>query len=120
VQAYPLRPGPHPDPLTVIIECKGCWPDHLTTDLASQLVGKYLARPGRRAGIYLADYFDHKRWNNTKNNPGSRPHASHTLESVAETLSRIASEQARQKSVNVTTFVLDCRLPASAGGAAEQ
>jgi hypothetical protein len=113
VQAYPLRPCLHPDPLTVIIECKGCWHDHLTTDLASQLVGKYLARPGRHAGIYLAGYFDHKRWNNTKNNPGSRPHASHTLDSVAETLTRIASEQARLKSVDVTAFVLDCRLPAS-------
>jgi hypothetical protein len=114
VQAWPLRPGPHPDHLTVIIECKGCWHERLTTDLATQLAGRYLARPGRHAGIYLAGYFDHKRWNNTKGNPGSRPHASHTLDSVTRTLTRIASEQARLKSVDVTAFVLDCRLPASA------
>jgi hypothetical protein len=113
VQAYPLRQGPHPDPLTVILECKGCWNKNLTTDLASQLVGKYLARPGRRAGIYLAGYFDHRRWSNTKDNPGYRPHASHTLDSVTETLTRIASEQARMESVDVTAFVLDCRLPAA-------
>lgn len=111
VQAHPLRPGPDQDPLTVIIECKGCWNKHLTADLASQLVGKYLARPGRGAGIYLAGYFDHPRWDNRKGNPGYRPHTAHTLDTVTKTLNRIAADQTRRKSVNVTAFVLDCRLP---------
>lgn len=33
------------DPLTVVIECKGCWSDKLSTALADQLVRDYLRSP---------------------------------------------------------------------------
>jgi hypothetical protein len=111
VQARALSTDPQLEPLTVIIESKGCWNPDLDTDLSAQLVGKYLATPGRHAGIYLVGYFDNPRWNPNKN-PGRRPHTAHTLDSVTDSQTRIAREQAEQKSVTITAFVLDCRLAA--------
>jgi hypothetical protein len=114
VQANPLSAGPEPQPLTVIIECKGCWNDELTTGLSAQLVGKYLAMPGRNAGIYLVGYFDSPRWDHGR--PPKRKHLFHELTDLRAEQTRIAAEEAAQKSVSVTAFILDCRLPS--GGAA--
>jgi len=58
VQANPARREPNPRPLTVIIECKGCWNKDLDTAPSTQLV----AKPGSNAGIYLVGYFDNARW----------------------------------------------------------
>ena len=111
VQATPPRTDPDPEPLTVIIECKGCWNDGLDTDLSGQLVAKYLAKPGRNAGIYLVGYFDCARWDHVQH-PG-REHPAHELEEVRAGQTRIAREQTAQKSVNVAASILDCRLPTS-------
>ena len=111
VQATPPTTEPGQEPLTVIIECKGCWNNGLDTDLSGQLVAKYLAKPGRNAGIYLIGYFDCARWDHAQH-PG-REHPAHELEGVRADQTRIADEQAAQKSVSVAAFILDCRLPAS-------
>jgi hypothetical protein len=106
-----LRTEPDPEPLTVIIECKGCWNDDLGTALSAQLIARYLSMPGRNAGIYLVGYFDNARWDHRKH-PG-RNHPVHELEEVREEQTRIAREEGAQKSVSVTAFILDCRLPAA-------
>jgi hypothetical protein len=101
-----------PEPLTVIIECKGCWRSDLNTALATQLVAKYLAMPGRHAGIYLVGYFDNTRWNH-KLHPG-REHTAHDLEEITAEQTRIAREQTAQEGVTVTAYTLNCCLPAPA------
>jgi hypothetical protein len=109
VQA-PSRTEPDPSPLTVIIECKGCWNKDLDTALSTQLVAKYLSMPGSNAGIYLVGYFDNARWDHKKN-PG-REHAAHKLEGLRSGQVSLACEEAARKSVCITAFILDCRLPA--------
>jgi hypothetical protein len=102
-----------PDPLTVIIETKGCWNRELPTGLSAQLVEKYLLRPGRRAGIYLIGYFDDSAWAEDENGSRGRPHEKHSLESIQTGQSALAERERERKSVSVTAFVLDCRLPAT-------
>lgn len=118
VQANPRTPAPELEPLTVIIECKGCWNDDLTTALANQLVSQYLSTPGRNAGIYLVGYFDNPRWDHTAH-PG-REHTQHELEDIRAQQDNIAREQAAQKSVSVTAFILDCLLSARQASKAER
>lgn len=112
VQAGSAMSTGEPEPLTVIVECKGCWNREMPTGLDSQLVSKYLATPGRSAGIYLIGYFDCSRWNH-KMRPG-REHTSHELADVMAEHARIADLAAARESVPVTAFVLDCRLAGSA------
>lgn len=109
VQAYLPGTPTSMEPLTVIIECKGCWHDDLDGGLSDQLVDKYLPIPGSRAGIYLIGYFDSPRWDRAKH-PG-RQHSFHELDAIRADQERIARQEALQKSVIVSAFVLDCRLP---------
>ena len=110
VQASPVGTQPGAAPLTVIIECKGCWNADLDTALSAQLVAKYLSTPGRNSGIYLIGYFDNTRWDHSRH-PG-REHSAHQLEDIRAEQSRIAGEEAARKSVSVAACVIDCRLPA--------
>ena len=89
----------------MIIECKGCWNSGLATALSSQLVDQYLSQPGRNAGIYLVGYFDNGRWNHEKH-PG-REHTAHSITDVRAQQERNARNAATDKSVDVTSFILD-------------
>jgi hypothetical protein len=109
VQANPSTPGTDAEPLTVIIECKGCWNSSLATALSNQLVDQYLSQPGRNAGIYLVGYFDNGRWDHQKH-PG-REHTAHAIDDVRVQQEKSARDVATQKSAFVTSFILDCRLP---------
>ena len=102
-----------PEPLTVIIETKGCWNHELPTGLSAQLVEKYLLRPGKRAGIYLVGYFDDDAWAEDEGGNRGRPHEKHSLKSIQVAQGAIAEREREQKSVSVSSFVLDCRLPAA-------
>ncbi|MGA2829272.1 MAG: hypothetical protein ABSF03_24530, partial [Streptosporangiaceae bacterium] len=117
VQANPSRTELDPRPLTVIIECKGCWNKDLDTALSTQLVAKYLSIPDGNAGIYMVGYFDNARWDHKKN-PG-REHAAHKLEELRREQTSLAREEAARKSVGVTAFILDCRLPAGHAAAVQ-
>lgn len=97
------------DPLTVVIECKGCWNRDLPTALADQLVRDYL-RTARTAGIYLIGYFDCPRWN--QDNARKR-HRAHTIEALQQEQDARAQEQRDHHGAIVTARILDCRLPAT-------
>ena len=104
IQAQAAQGPSGPHPLTAVIECKGCWNSGLRTDLANQLVERYLTAPNQ-AGIYLVAYFDDNgRWR--KDNRSSHSHA---IDQLRADLSEIAAEQERSRPVSV----LNCRLPAS-------
>ncbi|GGR35507.1 hypothetical protein GCM10010251_59830 [Streptomyces aurantiogriseus] len=100
------------DPLTVVIECKGCWNKDLATALADQLVGDYLRTP-RTAGIYLIGYFDCDRWNHDERGKRHRAPRDHTILSVQHEQDARAQEQRDQHGAIVAARVLDCRLPGS-------
>ena len=54
------------NPLTVVIEVKGCWNRDLSTSIGKQLVGKYLIPKSWRYGIYFIGWFrvnSTVRWN---------------------------------------------------------
>jgi hypothetical protein len=78
IQAAAPQGPAEPDPLTVMVETKGCWNPELPTGLAVQLVDKYLMHPGQHAGIYLIGYFDDPaRCRDSHAQPG-RKHGPHT------------------------------------------
>ena len=51
-----------PEAIQVIIETKGCWNQHLYTDMQSQLVERYLADNQCQHGLYLVGYFYCESW----------------------------------------------------------
>lgn len=107
IEAHDPTGPPDPHPLTVVIECKGCWNRKLMTELAAQLVDKYLTAPNR-AGLYLVAYFDDpSRWRSS-----GREHQPHTFDQLRIDLALAAAEQERAKQVSVRAMVLDCRMPA--------
>jgi hypothetical protein len=91
------------EPVTVVIEAKGCWHSALSTALADQLVTRYLRRP-RTAGIYLVGFFDCDQWNSEH-----RPRCSsgHTHQQIEQEQQKLAAEQ----DALVRARVLDCRPP---------
>ncbi|WP_346089106.1 hypothetical protein [Streptomyces erythrogriseus] len=100
------------DPLTVVIECKGCWNQDLPTALAGQLVHNYLRTP-RTAGIYLIGYFDCPRWNSDDRQRRHRT-PNHTMQALQQEQNERAQEQRDQHGAVVTARILDCRLPETA------
>jgi hypothetical protein len=117
VQASASKTELDPAPLTVIVECKGCWNKDLDAALSTQLVDKYLSMPGRNAGIYMVGYFDNAHWDHKKN-PG-REHAAHDLDTLRGEQAALARAEAARKAVSVTAFILDCRLPAGPAAASQ-
>ncbi|MEU1591282.1 hypothetical protein ABZ468_00110 [Streptomyces sp. NPDC005708] len=97
-------------PLTVIIECKGCWNQDLPTALADQLVRDYLRTP-YTAGIYLIGYFDCDRWSPEERGKRHRAARNHTISSLQREQDARAQEQRDQQGAIVTAKVIDCRLP---------
>jgi hypothetical protein len=76
--------------------------------LSTQLVDRYLTRPGLHAGIYLIGYFHSPLWTRDDN----RKHPDHLSDLRAEQAKTAASE-AEQKAVCVAAFILDLQLTAS-------
>ena len=53
------------DPLTAVIEVKGCWNRGLLTGLSEQLVSDYMVNLRAPVGIYLVGWFDPAKWDET-------------------------------------------------------
>ena len=110
IEAHPASGPRDPNPLTVVIESKGCWNNDLDTGLRQQLVAKYLEKPGKRAGIYLIAYFDDPVWKRDKRE--SRKHAGYTIDAILQRQLALAAEAVNASpGLAVTAMVLDCRLP---------
>ncbi|MEV6534160.1 hypothetical protein AB0M86_31955 [Streptomyces sp. NPDC051639] len=96
-------PSHHTEPITVVIESKGCWNRELPTALADQLVARYLRRP-RTAGILLVGFFDCDLWHSAARR---RCSPRHTRQQIEHEQQRLAA----QHDVAVRAKVLDCRPP---------
>lgn len=104
-------------PLTVIIEVKGCWNPEISTGIGQQLAPYLQPRPGW-AGIFLVGYFhapgrEHERYTGTKGTAGKTGHRrrhrtrkGHTAEQVLADLRR---QQAAAAAADIHVRVL--RLP---------
>lgn len=57
------RPGGEAfEPITAVIEAKGCWNDDIFTALEAQLVREYMIRLRAQAGIFLVGWFETDKW----------------------------------------------------------
>ncbi|MFC9463183.1 NACHT domain-containing protein [Streptomyces coelicoflavus] len=92
-----------PAPVTVVIECKGCWNPTLPTALTDQLVARYL-RHSRTAGILLVGFFDCDIWDANRRPVCSPAHSREQMEQQQH-------QQAAAHRLPVQAKVLDCRPP---------
>jgi hypothetical protein len=66
------------DPLSAVIEVKGCWNRDLFTALDAQLIRDYMVDLRAPVGIYLVGWFDNAQWDNTDYRLGQVPKATIT------------------------------------------
>ncbi|OYQ62068.1 hypothetical protein B9G53_24055 [Pseudanabaena sp. SR411] len=92
------------DPITVIIETKGCWHGELDEAMQTQLVDRYLKDNTCQYGLYLIGWFYCTHWDSRK---AKSPKIS--LEEAREQFAKQA-ESLSQGSVNVKSFVLNASL----------
>lgn len=96
------------EPVTVVIESKGCWNQELSKSLKEQLIDKYLIDERHRHGIYLIGWFMCEKWDSADYRKGRAP--SMEIGDARE----LFSQQAEDNSdgfINVRSYVMDVRLP---------
>jgi len=107
------------EPISVIIEAKGCWNKQLGTSLRTQLSEHYLKRHGNAAGIYLIGHFDSDYWtkgnqpkNDTKEKEkekDSRRHRRHSPAKLRDEQQHLANGVIEQTGYDIRVCVLNCR-----------
>lgn len=100
------------DPLTVIVEVKGCWHPDLETAMINQLVDRYLQPASLRHGLYLIGWFNVEAWD-----PSDR-RRQRAAKFEFEPLQQRMNEQADglvQRGLVVRSVILDASLPSDAG-----
>jgi hypothetical protein len=97
------------DPITAVIETKGCWNDQLFTALQEQLLKKYMIPLRAPVGVYLVFWFDTATWDPEDNRRNRVPKM--TIEEVRGRLDRQAAEL--PQGFIVRPIVLECRVPKS-------
>jgi glycosyltransferase involved in cell wall biosynthesis len=95
------------DPLTAVIETKGCWNRELYTAIDPQLVADYMVNLRAPVGIYLVGWFDNAQWDNTDYRRGQVPKA--TIAEVRKRLDQQAA--AAPEGFQVRAMVLDIKPP---------
>jgi hypothetical protein len=108
VSALRRRPdGETYDPVSAIIETKGCWNDELFTALEAQLFRDYMVRLRAHAGVYLVAWFETDKWD---------PADGRRKAALKLSLDGARAELERQASVLpagiiVRSVVIECRVP---------
>ena len=95
------------DPLSAVIEVKGCWNRDLFTALDAQLIRDYMVDLRAPVGIYLVGWFDNAQWDNTDYRLGQVPKA--TINEVQVHLDQQAA--AAPEGFRVRAVVLEIRAP---------
>lgn len=98
------------DPITVVIEVKGCWNPQMAQAMETQLVEKYLKGQSNTStyGLYLVGWFDCTSWHPSDHR--RKQCQKLTLEKLQIQLERQASKLTNA-GLQVTAFVLDAGLP---------
>ena len=108
IEAFKKNPdGTSYDPITVVIEVKGCWNSQMAQSMEIQLVQEYLSNTVTY-GLYLVGWFDCTSWHPSDHR--RKQCRKLTLEKLQLQLEKQASELSRA-GLQVTTFVLDAGLP---------
>lgn len=110
INTFRLRAdGSEFDPITAVVEVKGCWNRQLPTAMEAQLVNQYLSPldVGRAIGIYLVGFFNCTTW--FENDPRKRGCRDSSINELRAQLDQQALDLA--EGVCVRAFVLDARLP---------
>jgi hypothetical protein len=95
------------DPITAVIETKGCWNRELYTAIGTQLVGDYMVNLRAPVGIYLVGWFNKTLWDTTDSRRGR---VSDTP--IAEVRNRLDQQAAAApEGFQVRAIVLDIRAP---------
>jgi len=105
------RNGEGVEPITAIIETKGCWDGDLDQAMETQLVGKYLRENACPYGVYLVGWFDCDRW--TGDHPARSACPPYRIEDARRRFDEQASSISRGDAathLDVRAYVLDARL----------
>jgi hypothetical protein len=95
------------DPITAVIETKGCWNSELFTALEEQLFRDYMIRLRAQVGIYLVGWFDADKWDPEDNRRNRVP--SIPIRDVHADLDRRAA--GLPQGFAVRPIILECRVP---------
>lgn len=95
------------DPITAVIEAKGCWNAELFTALEEQLVRDYMIRLQASVGIYLVGWFDKTQWDGTDSRRRKVPPV--TIDQVRDRLNQQAA--AAPNGFQVRAVVLEIKAP---------
>ncbi|KKM86945.1 hypothetical protein LCGC14_1273920 [marine sediment metagenome] len=109
ITAFKAGPGGQViEPITVIIEAKGCWHRDLETAIETQLVDRYLLQHHSPYGVYLVGWYRCERW--TGENPNIRQCPTYDIAEARTRLTRKAEELSARGDAIVQAYVLDARL----------
>src|SRR6266404_4534364 len=109
INAVRRRPGGEAfDPITAVIEAKGCWNDELFTALEAQLVREYMVRLRAQAGVYLVGWFEADKWDPADGRRKTVPKMS-----VDDVRAKLEGQAAGlPEGIIVRPVVVECRTPA--------
>lgn len=100
-------PGQPYDPITVIIECKGCWNPGLYDAMKDQLLGMYLKDSHCQHGLYLVGWFNCANWSAQDGRKGQAtklcPDIDVTRQKLAISATDLSNDPIRIKSVVLDT-----------------
>lgn len=108
VEALPAAcDGEMLDPLTLVIEVKGCWHRELATAMETQLVGRYLSGTHTNHGIYVVGWYNCEKWDRTDSQQQHAP--KYSMDEARRRFDRQASDLSKDGK-HVRAFVLDTSL----------
>ncbi len=97
------------DPVTAVVETKGCWNGELFTALERQLFRDYMIPLHAQVGVYLVGWFDTAKWDPEDNRRNRVPNVQ--IQDVQAQLDQQAA--ALPEGFVVRPIILECRVPAS-------
>ena len=105
IKAVPANDDGPADPLTVVVEVKGCWNPDVRDNIEDQLVQKYLLPHGLKYGLYVVGWFVCGDWESPRNSLRSM-----TLEDGKTELRELGEATVgRHPDLTIGGILLDCR-----------
>ena len=105
IKAISANADSRADPLTIVVEVKGCWNPGVRDDIEGQLVQKYLLPHSLKRGIYVAGWFVCDDWKSPRNSLNSS-----TLEDARTELRELGEDTTkRHPDLTIAGLLLDCR-----------
>jgi hypothetical protein len=97
------------DPISAVVETKGCWNSELFTALEGQLFRNYMGPLRAQVGIYLVGWFDTDKWD-----PKDRRRTCAPKMSISEAKAQLDRQVDKlPDGFIVRTVILECRVPKS-------